>query len=149
MKKISILFLCIVLLACKKKKSDCAKINFTNIAIENESDIVVGNADKVDLHFIINTKEDYNKKIALKTEDKWGLNAIDFSKQTLIIGKKKITAVQGQFISSEVVNNCDESNLVYRAKFKNGSYQAIGLVIYGAIIPKYEGQITSEIEISK
>jgi hypothetical protein len=61
---------------------------------------------------------------------------IDFAKYSLLIGKKRLTAIQGQLISQSVSKACHENEITYTVRIKEGGYTAMSYFNFGVLVPK-------------
>ncbi|MBK1440154.1 hypothetical protein JHJ32_09170 [Parapedobacter sp. ISTM3] len=116
-------------------------IDFISLKRLNDCPAIVMDTQLSDGFIVVNTREELEQSIFVANDNpdvcellKEEL-AIDFTKHTLLIGKRKISHVQGGLISEEVYRS-DDKTYTYRVVIKNGGYTALGLFRFGVIIGK-------------
>lgn len=128
-----------IITACQKQPNSQA-LNMEPIEFLNECPINIVNSDHEDHFMVINSPQELNKYIIFNDMDEQACDrlheqlSIDFSRNTLLIGKKRLNAIQGQLINQNVYRSGND--IVYNVTIKQGSYQAIGQFKFGVLIPK-------------
>lgn len=115
-------------------------VEFKPIEYLNECSLSIVDPENADSYLVINSQEELTQYILIHEK---GENAcvklseelnIDFSKWTILIGKKRLTHIQGELIAQSVVKL--DKDLIYQVRIKNGGYTAIGQFRFGVLIPK-------------
>lgn len=115
-------------------------VDFEPIGHLNECSVKVVDSENADSYLVINSQEELTQYILIHESEEYAciklseqLNT-DFSKWTILIGKKRLTHIQGELITQSVVKL--DNDLTYKVRIKNGGYTAIGQYRFGALIPK-------------
>lgn len=122
------------------KKPNTQALNFEPIEFLNECPINIINSDHIDQFVIITSQKELNKYVVFTNKEHHKCDrlleqlSIDFSKQTLLIGKKRLVSIQGELLNQNVYKS--GKNIVYNVTIKQGDYQAIGQFKFGVLIPK-------------
>ncbi len=140
--KLAICVLSIIMVACEQKQDLVAqKVEMKSIKYLNDCQVLIENADNKDTHLVIRSLQDLQKYVLFEEaigdpckELKNALN-IDFSKYTLLIGKARLTAIQGSLINQSIEKGAD-GKYNYNVEIMNGGYTAIGQFRFGAVISK-------------
>lgn len=140
--KLAICVLSMIMIACEQKQDFIAqKIEMKSIKYLNDCQVLIENADHKDTHLVINALQDLQKYVLFEgpigdtcEELKDDLN-IDFSKYTLLIGKARLTAIQGSLIDQSIEKGAD-GKYNYNVEIMNGGYTAIGQFRFGAVVSK-------------
>lgn len=134
------LVFCLLLLGGCHKNEINQSIEFKAVEHLNECDIDIIDGENSDIYLIINSEEELTQQILFNDEEqipciqlRKEVN-VDFSKWTLLIGKKRLVNIEGELIEQEVVSIGDD--LIYKLTIKKGGYTAIGQFRFGVFIPK-------------
>lgn len=137
--------------ACQKETSG-QLIDFIPIESLNECHIDIVDGEHTDNYLIINSQAQLNQFIIINSEDQGAciqlsqqLN-VDFSKYTILIGKKRLPAIQGELLEQSVLNI--GKGLIYKVAIKNGGYTAIGQYRFGVIIPKISSRTNVKFDVN-
>lgn len=130
-------------MACTNATNDVSKeVFFEAVNHLNDCEIKVKDDLDEDEYLIINSIGELEKHLNLEeladTEQCIELTEelnIDFEKYTLLIGKQRLSAIEGSLLSQEFVK-VDKEKYVYRVRIENGGYTAIGQFRFGVIISK-------------
>lgn len=151
------LFCSSILLSCNNINNENLKnVEFISLRQINDCPAIVVNKQLSDEFLVINSQEELKKSVLLGGENpnlcvllEEDLS-IDFSKQTLLIGKIKIPQIKGELISENVFQT-DNKVYTYRVVVKNGGYTALGLFLFGVIIPKISNdtKVNLDVEIQQ
>ena len=141
--------------SCEKNSDiSCGNINFNPINVQTICSIVVQNKQVEDKFLVINSLEELNKNILLEDNvensncsDNSKLLNIDFTKYTLLIGKKTLEQTQGSLINQSVERDCNTNSYIYSINIKQGGYTALGNFIFGAIIEKIPTETTVKFNV--
>lgn len=128
--------------SCEKADTmDIETVDFISLKQLNDCPVIVLNTQLSDEFLIINTQEELEQSVFTGSENPHLCEllkeelTIDFTKHTLLIGKKKTPQVKGELISEKVFHS-DGKNYTYGIVIKNGGYTALGLFRFGVVIPK-------------
>lgn len=115
-------------------------VEFKSIGYLNECSLNIVDPENTDSYLVINSQEELTQHILIHEKEENAciqlseeLN-IDFSQWTILIGKKRLTHIQGELITQSVVKL--DNDLTYKVRIKNGGYTAIGQFRFGVVIPK-------------
>lgn len=135
---ICITFLMSIAVSCDKSDKLCEDIDFVPINLEYSTTRIENN-QVTDKFLVIDSQEDFQTKVILTKPDSENNSPdIDFSKYTLLIGKKKIGGIEGSLISQSVKKSCRSNKYVYSVNIKQGGYTALGNFYFGVLIPKIQ-----------
>lgn len=129
---------------CQKNKlgdqTDIQSVDFTTLDHLNECSISIIDTENTDRYLVINSQEELDQYIVFNHKDNGPCIQlieeldIDFSKWTLLVGRKRISHIEGELIKQDVFNL--DNNITYEVTIKNGGYTAIGQFRFGVVIPK-------------
>ena len=124
--------------SCEKSDINCGRLEFIPIDFTNYSSITIVDNKVEDKFLVINSMEEFTEKIHFKHASSDTVNelAIDFTKYTLLIGKKKLTGIAGTLVNQNVEKVCDSKKYMYKIVVQSGNYTAIGNFYYGVLISK-------------
>ena len=141
----------LLLLGACQKETNGQLIDFIPIESLNECHVDIVDGEHTDNYLIINSQAQLNQYIIINSEDQSAciqlsqqLN-VDFSKYTVLTGKKRLTAIQGELLEQSVLNI--GKDLIYKVTIKNGGYTAIGQFRFGVIIPKISNDTNVKFDI--
>lgn len=141
--------LTILATGCKKTEKNCGSIDFVPLDFASLKISAIGDETVADKFLVINSIEEYKRLVITDGgSESPGGDQIDFSRYTLLIGKKKLSALQGTLQTQSVDQLCGTDKYVYSLEIKNGGYTAIGNFYYGVLIPKLtSGSVETNIRI--
>lgn len=144
-----ILMICLFFSPGCERSDDCGPVDFTPINFSNYSSVKITDNEVEDKSLIITSKTEYDKYVFIDRVDGSGfdISTIDYSKYTLLIGKKKINGVSGTLISQSFEKDCVSNRYEYKVLVKNGGYTAVGNFMYGIIVPKNTTEIDFHVEL--
>lgn len=144
-----ILMVCLFFSQSCEEPEDCGPIGFTSINFSNYSSVIIADNEVEDRFLVINSKTEYDKHVFIEkiNAGDFNISTIDYSKYTLLIGKKKVNGVAGTLISESFEKDCSSNSFIYKAIVKNGGYTAVGNFIFGIIIPKNISEIAFHVEL--
>lgn len=128
--------------SCETSNLSCGNMQFRAIDFSEISDLQIVNEDVEDLFLVINSQEEFENKINFNEGETSRQFNIDYSSQTLLVGKVKLTGIEGKLIEQGVVTSCETKKVVYKLVVEKGGYTALGNFYFGVVIPK-----TTETEI--
>lgn len=129
-------------------------IEFKSIKDLNNCPVNILNSEHEDQFLVVNSIEELESQILWAnavtnscTSLKEALD-IDFSSNTLLIGKKRIPHIEGELISERVFRS-GSAEYTYEVSLWDGGYTAIGQFRFGVIIPKIPkgSKVNFDIEI--
>lgn len=138
--------------SCQKEEIN-QSVEFKPIEYLNECSLNIVDPENADSYLVINSQEELTQHILINEKEENAcvklseeLN-IDFSKWTILIGKKRLTHIEGELITQNVVKRNNE--LIYKVRIKNGGYTAIGQFRFGVLIPKIStgANVTFDIQV--
>jgi len=140
---ISILLSLFLFIGCNKKQDFVPQsVSFQSIDHLNDCSIDIENTEDEDIYLVINSQEDLEKYVikgsvqaAQFCHDLQRDFSIDFSNKTLLIGKARLTAIEGQLIEQTVEKSGPEE-YQYNVRIMNGGYTAIGQFKFGVLVHK-------------
>lgn len=131
-------FLMLIVVSCDKSDNYCEAIDFVPINFSEYKTISIENNEVTDKFLVIDFQEDFQAKVILTKSDSENTPDIDFSKYTLLIGKKKIGGIEGSLISQSVKKSCRSNKYIYSVDIKKGGYTALGNFYFGVLIPNIQ-----------
>ena len=143
-----------MLMACQKEETidEVQKVAFVPVQHLNDCSVHILNDEHTDKFLSINSTEELNQIIFMNGDNesfcadlKEQLD-LDFSQWTLLIGKKRIPHVKGQFLEQDVYSR--GKNIVYKVILREGGYTAIGHFKFGVIIPKVPNGTKIQFDVS-
>ena len=145
-------FICTSLfLSCTNMDTEI--VDFTSIKQLNDCPAIVINKQLSDEFLVINSQEELVQSVFFVGENPYLCDllkdelTIDFTKQTLLIGKKIIPQIRGELVSENVLQT-DGKDYTYRIVVKNGGYTALGLFLFGVIIPKISNDTKVNLDLT-
>lgn len=128
---------------CNKKQDFVPQsVSFQSIDHLNDCSIDIENTEDEDIYLVINSQEDLEKYVikdpiqaAQPCTDLQNELTIDFSKNTLLIGKARLTALEGKLMEQSLENTGPEE-YQYNIRIRNGGYTAIGQFKFGVLVHK-------------
>jgi len=140
------------------KPLDCESksIDFRVINIEPSCQVKIIDSKLEDRFLVINSKKELEGSVIFGERDSENpcqelendFSELDFTKNTLLIGKKVVQGIQANLISQQVYQICTSDEITYSAEIRNGNYTAIGIYIFAVIVPKHYGNVQFDIKIS-
>lgn len=153
----SVLMGLLLIWACEKPGTmDKETVDFISLKQLNNCLAIVTDTRLSDDFLVINTQEELEQSVLIGVENlhlcellKEEL-VIDFTKHTLLIGKTTISHINGELVSEEIFRY-DDKSYTYHIIIKNGGYTALGLFLFGAIIPKIPNstKVTLEVKVEE
>lgn len=140
----SILYLLglIVLLSFGCDKTDvssCRPLNYAPVSFTEACKPILVDGEIEDKFFVINSLEELRAVLSFSDESceqNAGIYKTDFSKYTLIIGKKVVTGIEGTLESQSLTKDCTSNKVTYSANIKNGDAAAMGVYVFALITDK-------------
>jgi hypothetical protein len=123
---------------CDDSKLNCGEVPFSTLDFSNVPNLQIVNNDVEDLYLVINSKEEFEEKIFLNDGEGREQFEIDYRRNTLLIGKVKLTGIEGTMVEQSVENTCKSKSYTYNLVVKNGGFTALGNFYFGVVIPKKE-----------
>ncbi len=125
---------------CENNETTCPIISYEIIDFSKYSNFIIEDTEIKDVFLVVNSIEKFNDFVKYESRDLNDdrLSSIDYSKNTLLIGKKKINGISGSLINQSVNLLCDNLNIKYQVQIRNGGYTANGNFYFGVIVPKVE-----------
>lgn len=123
----------------KTDVSSCGPLNYAPVNFTETCKPIIVDEKIEDKFFVINSLEELRAILSFSDESceqNAGIYKTDFSKYTLIIGKKVVTGIEGTLKSQSLTKDCTTNKVTYSANIKNGGYTAMGVYVFALITDK-------------
>lgn len=133
-----------------EKSNECGPVDFTPIDFSDYSSVIIVDEKEEDKFLVINSKTEFDQKVFIKGIDleEYDLSDIDYTKYTLLIGKKRVNQITGTLVSQSFEKECGSNGYVYKVLVRNGMYTALGNFYFGIVIPKTTLKIKFEVGLT-
>lgn len=123
---------------CTKSTVNCGTVKFRSIDFSEFSSVKIYNDEIENKFLVINSQKEFEENISISYKEKQMSNQfnIDYEEKTLLIGKAKLTGIEGTLIAQKIVKKCDSDKYIYKVRIQNGGYTALGNFYFGVVISK-------------
>jgi len=134
----------------KTDTSSCGPLNFAPVNFTETCRPIIIDDKNEDKFFVINSLEELRAVLSFSEEgceQNAGIFKTDFSKYTLIIGKKAVGWIEATLESQSLTKDCASNKITYSASIKNGDIATIGVYVFALITDKMPANTQANFDI--
>lgn len=131
--------------------SSCGPLNFSPVVFSETCSPIIVDTKNEDKFFVINSLQELQTILSFsdeKCEQNAGIYKTDFSKYTLIIGKKVASGVIPTLESQSLTKDCANNKVTYSANIKNGGFTAMGVYVFALITDKMPANTQVDFDVN-